>query len=238
MDEVIWKKLNNESNGKYEINNTGIIRNVITLKEKRWSVSNGCKRMSLIGKSNKSYNIHRLVAIYFIENPLNKPMVNHIDGNRLNNNIDNLEWCTASENMQHSSKVLMKGNEETHYKTTLTNDKVIEICKQIPFKSYRQLAKEFLTNENIICDIATGKSWTTITREFNYIPYIKKRKLTDFEVLEICSMLKINTYAQIANKYKVCNSVICEIAHGTRYKHVTKNLNYIPYHKNKNKSHS
>jgi hypothetical protein len=48
------------------------------------------------------YSIHRLIAIAFIPNPNNFPEVNHIDGNPLNNGIDNLEWCTHQHNMQHA----------------------------------------------------------------------------------------------------------------------------------------
>lgn len=53
----------------------------------------------------KSYQIHRLVAIAFIPNVQNKPQVNHIDGNKSNNNILNLEWCTNSENQIHAYRM-------------------------------------------------------------------------------------------------------------------------------------
>lgn len=52
----------------------------------------------------KFVKIHRLVAETFILNPLGKPCVNHIDGNKLNNNVNNLEWVTISENTMHAYK--------------------------------------------------------------------------------------------------------------------------------------
>ena len=50
---------------------------------------------------NKTYRIHRLVALHFIPNPNNYPEVNHIDGDKENYSIENLEWCTRSQNMKH-----------------------------------------------------------------------------------------------------------------------------------------
>jgi hypothetical protein len=57
-----------------------------------------------IWHNKKRVFIHRLVAIAFIPNPHNKPFVNHKDGNRANNNLANLEWCTHQENMIHARK--------------------------------------------------------------------------------------------------------------------------------------
>lgn len=58
-------------------------------------------RLTALNQS-KDFLVHRLVAMTFIENPLNKKQVNHIDGSKLNNCVDNLEWVTPSENIQHA----------------------------------------------------------------------------------------------------------------------------------------
>lgn len=58
------------------------------------------------GKQDSRHQIHRIVAIAFISNPLNKGYVNHKDGNRLNNHVDNLEWVTNQENVLHAMNVL------------------------------------------------------------------------------------------------------------------------------------
>ena len=92
--------------GKYVVSNNGSVYSLLSNNGKAVEISNsGYGRVSLWdhGKG-KHYSIHRLVAEAFIPNPDSLPQVNHKDGNKLNNNVDNLEWCSFSENMKHAYK--------------------------------------------------------------------------------------------------------------------------------------
>ena len=88
----------------YEIDSNGKIYNLNTQKELFGSIYNtGYKMVKLtINGKNKGYAVHRLVAQTFLENPKKLPIVNHKDGNKTNNNIENLEWVTQSQNRNHA----------------------------------------------------------------------------------------------------------------------------------------
>lgn len=97
----IWKEVYENTN--YEVSNTGRVRrkgsdiDKVSGKRKGYPTVKLCKD----GKESKR-TIHRLVAEAFIPNPDNKPDVNHIDGIKDHNNVENLEWVTKSENMRHA----------------------------------------------------------------------------------------------------------------------------------------
>lgn len=112
MNEI-WKSLKGivECGDNYEVSDLGNVRNAKTnrvLKQNKHPKGYIKVRLCLNMKSN-DYQVHRLVALAFIHNQENKPQVNHIDSVRDNNKLSNLEWCTNSENQQHSiSKGLSK----------------------------------------------------------------------------------------------------------------------------------
>lgn len=90
---------------KYEISSKGRVRNPNGRLLSTWPSDTGYTVVNITCfGGNKKCKVHRLVAKAFIPNPDNKLQVNHKDGDKLNNCVDNLEWVTASENIQHSLK--------------------------------------------------------------------------------------------------------------------------------------
>lgn len=100
-----WKVIPDYSD--YEISTYGNVRslknNAITPLSQATTI-HGYKTVMLYNGKRKNITIHRLMAFTFIPNPENKATVNHIDGNKLNNSIENLEWATYKENQNHAFK--------------------------------------------------------------------------------------------------------------------------------------
>lgn len=100
-----WKSID-ELDNKYEISSLGNVRNVNTGKILTGDINNiGYRRITY---NKKHYFIHRLVAKYFVEGYEEGLVVNHKDGNKLNNTKDNLEWVTRSENDLHAFRLHLR----------------------------------------------------------------------------------------------------------------------------------
>lgn len=101
----VWKPIK-DYEVYYEVSNLGRIRTMKTGRFHQGCVAhNGYLRIQLTYAGNKKwYPAHRLVAISFLENPDNLPQVNHINGNKLDNSVSNLEWISASNNVRHALK--------------------------------------------------------------------------------------------------------------------------------------
>jgi len=108
-------------------------------------------------KVHRTISIHRLIAENFLPNPENKPFINHIDGNRLNNNIDNLEWCTPKENIQHAFKLGLIDRTKSigvPKKKKLNLEQVLEIKKLLNDNvKTKDIANKFEVGADIIRSI-------------------------------------------------------------------------------------
>ena len=175
-DGKVWSypKRRSSKNGIWLKPNLVVINNHRSKPHKHYSV--GLYK----NDKKKSYQIHRLVAQAFIPNPENKPDINHKDGNPLNNKIDNLEWCTKSENIQHAIKNgLIDNFTDKCKKIRSDNGKKMGAINSKKFRrlfsmetanqirniyaknkiSFRQLAKEYNCSDKTIGNIIRNLSY-------------------------------------------------------------------------------
>lgn len=171
-----WKKIE-EFNYEYEISSYGRIRSVenVIVRGNGWKYTRKSKILKPSGSGgylrgavcvNKKmipYKIHRLVALAFIPNNENKKEVNHIDGNKLNNHVENLEWCTRQENIEHCilNKLQKPFKGEEIGNSKLLEFQVIEIRNKFKPRVYSRakLAKEYNVSEATIKDILYKRTW-------------------------------------------------------------------------------
>ena len=126
-----------EYSKSYKISTLGNIRSEKTKNIMKPYPRNGYLSVGLYSNSKrKNYKIHRLVAITFLTNPNNLEVVNHKDGNKINNCLENLEWVTLSENAQHSATVLGKTKKTTPVKQLDLNGNCIAIYCSVKDAAY------------------------------------------------------------------------------------------------------
>jgi hypothetical protein len=167
MEIEIWKPLK-DYEGLYEVSNMGRVRSLIKrgnakqkIRKTGFDIRTGYITVQLT-KNNKplTKRVHRFVAETFVPNPMNKPVVNHIDGNKKNNKGSNLEWMTYSENTLHSFKngLQKKIFGDYNYITKIKTQDVLKIRELINLgKTNREIAKIYGVNPSQISRIKTGK---------------------------------------------------------------------------------
>lgn len=160
-------KLNKKLHHEYTIDTLGIIRNETNgkvLKGTSITKNNRYVKVHL----DKFYALHRLVAEHFLDNVNNLPQVNHKDGNRYNNSVNNLEWSTPSENVQHAYKTNLKTNNGIKNPASkLSENDVIKIWNlRLTDLTARQIRDRLKLEVSVgaIKLIRQGKNWKHITR--------------------------------------------------------------------------
>ena len=155
-----WKTITGYDN--YEVSTEGNVRNVKTGRIITQHDNGGYLKVNLHKNGKrKVFYIHRLVAIAFIPNPQNKPTVNHIDENKHNNRVDNLEWATYGEQQRHGTR-----NERDKQ---AKSKKVRCIETGQTYDSMTQASEETGLDKASICKVCKGKGKTCGGLHWEYV---------------------------------------------------------------------
>ena len=153
-ENEIWKEIPFEIVGKnnYYVSTQGSFKNDKNVIKNDHKYNTGYKRVCI---NSKNYLLHRLVALIFLENPENKEFVNHIDGNKLNNQLTNLEWATCLENNMHKIQTGLSNST----KTVIQYDK--NMNKLNEFYSIVECSEFLNISASCVSDNCRGKTQVT-----------------------------------------------------------------------------
>ena len=161
-------------NGLYQVSNLGNVRSLNYNKAKKIQhlkkVVINKRGYLAVGLSKngifKIKTVHRLVAETFISNPNNLPQVNHIDGNKMNNSITNLEWCTKNENQNHAVRTGLMQRGQNRPSAKLTEKQVLEIYKLKGVLKGQDIANKYGVSKNTINCILRGSKWSYLYKQY------------------------------------------------------------------------
>lgn len=165
--------------GYYEVSNYGNVRSTSykgTKILKPAKTRNGYLNVVFCIKQCKVHKfIHRLVADAFIDNPNHLEQVNHINGNKEDNRVSNLEWCTQEYNNQHAYNNNLLNRYEDRPEAKLTKEKVLKIPELIEQGATTDDLKNlFKVSRRCIDNIFEGKSWSGLGIDFTKLKPCKK----------------------------------------------------------------
>jgi hypothetical protein len=179
MDKEQWKDIDGYE-GLYQVSNMGRVASYDRIRSDGVMYKGCIKNLTPSVKGylctslydyngeRKTFLVARLIALTFIPNPDNKPQVNHINGDKFDNRVENLEWCNNSENQIHAYSIglnFFPGEVgELNRNSKLTEDDVKKIKELLSYKdlTHKEISEIFGVDQSTVSNINTGRTWKHI----------------------------------------------------------------------------
>ncbi len=168
--------------GLYDISESGVITNLKSGNTLDGSINSYGYRVVSLTKNGrkKDFKVHRLLATAFIPNPHGLRVVNHIDGNKLNNSLDNLEWCTHGENNIHARKVLQLEYSARPVMQLTADGKILAVWVNA------SVAAHFVNGSSaLILACCKGSVGTAYDYLWNYAGDLFAQAIKDFQIAQV-----------------------------------------------------
>lgn len=190
---------------------------------------NGYQKVTLCHEGErKDFMVHRLVAMAFIPNPCDLPQVNHKDGDKGNNKIDNLEWCTAEYNTQHAMETGLRRREVKNSYRSLSDELVKALCEDIDNGvSNKIICESYNVKHTLVCGIRSGKFYKDISSPFNFRNIPSGNRIEEEKIHSICEDLENGlSINRTRLKNKVSFGVVKRIKSRQKYTYISKNYKW------------
>lgn len=249
--EELWKDVVGYE-GRYQVSSLGRVRSVTRIVNRPMGSTRlveskilslqksnlGYLRIILIDKNHKAKtcSVHRLVALAFIPNPNNFPMVNHKDENKENNFVENLEWCDAAYNVSYGTAI-QRRSEKRRRKVEMIDKYSGKVLKV--FDSVQEASKETGISRQLITDVcmkrpkkytAGGYIWRyadsdvrakrNVGNDIRMLnKYPEKRKIEMIDKNTNSVLKTFNSLAEASKVTHISKSTIFDVCNNRQYKH-------------------
>lgn len=173
---------------------------------------------------NHCKRVHRLLMIQFVDNPNNFPVVNHIDGDKTNYSLENLEWTTVKGNAEHAREVL---NVQHLPNVSVDDDTVHSICRLLQDgMDVKSICREIGVSKHVVHKINTKSNWTHISDKYCFDKRVGKILVEHiYQIVELVNQgYKSPAIVDFFNTPEITTDVVKRIASGKTYSEITKSI--------------